>query len=545
MTPESAEEGQSYPFTVLKAKQGIFQGHRGRRIRKYFREYCDHAGIHGLRYIAETKRAPTERFIWGILIIISISACGYMISRIYNKYEKSPVIVSFATKESPIFSIPFPAVTICPISKSNRTKLNYTMVIKKKISKEILPPEIELRAQYMSLVCENGREHFPNNDTFTDDFFVKLDEVPDNLPLRIPVTTNIPCIFMKKVMPCEKLFKPIITDEGICYTFNMLDRNEIFNDNVVHYTNYHKNDEVSKWNIDDGYLDANVTTFPRRALFSGADNALEIMLPQTAENIDYLCVRDVQGYSFTLHTPHTIPNPKKQFYIIPFDTSVVAVVQPRMMTTSQGVKDYDPFDRKCYLARERPLKFFKIYSPENCRLECLANHTLKSCGCVNFFMPRDNETSICSNNKYNCMKKSERRMMKLELSNIMNMTLKKGHDIYCNCMPLCTDLSYDTEQSHTVWDWDEQLRVFQAGMPKKMRKYMKMSKLSVFFKLEHFWTTERNELYGPTDFLANFGGLLGLFTGFSLLSLVEIIYFLTLRIFCNIKKYKEWSGLAE
>lgn len=41
---------------------------------------------------------------------------------------------------------------------------------------------------------------------------------------------------------------------------------------------------------------------------------------------------------------------------------------------------------------------------------------------------------------------------------------------------------------------------------------------------------QRSEVYGYTDFLANCGGLLGLFLGFSILSIVEIIYFLTLRL---------------
>lgn len=69
-----------------------------------------------------------------------------------------------------------------------------------------------------------------------------------------------------------------------------------------------------------------------------------------------------------------------------------------------------------------------------------------------------------------------------------------------------------------------------------------LSSLIIYFKNNQFITSKRHELYGPTDFLGNFGGLLGLFTGFSILSLMEIIYFLTVRIICNIKLYGNWSG---
>lgn len=62
-----------------------------------------------------------------------------------------------------------------------------------------------------------------------------------------------------------------------------------------------------------------------------------------------------------------------------------------------------------------------------------------------------------------------------------------------------------------------------------------------------FLTQERNELYGPTDFWASCGGLLGLFTGFSFMSGLEILYYLTLRFICNIYKFGRnyWSGSEE
>ncbi|RZC37262.1 ASC domain containing protein, partial [Asbolus verrucosus] len=44
--------------------------------------------------------------------------------------------------------------------------------------------------------------------------------------------------------------------------------------------------------------------------------------------------------------------------------------------------------------------------------------------------------------------------------------------------------------------------------------------LFYFFKgAEQFMILERNELYGVSDLISNFGGLLGLFTGFSLITL--------------------------
>lgn len=47
---------------------------------------------------------------------------------------------------------------------------------------------------------------------------------------------------------------------------------------------------------------------------------------------------------------------------------------------------------------------------------------------------------------------------------------------------------------------------------------------------------KREVLFGWVDLLVSFGGIAGLFLGFSLLSGVEIVYYFTLRAFCMLYK---------
>jgi acid-sensing ion channel, other len=49
------------------------------------------------------------------------------------------------------------------------------------------------------------------------------------------------------------------------------------------------------------------------------------------------------------------------------------------------------------------------------------------------------------------------------------------------------------------------------------------------FKDDDFMYSKRRQVYTFTEFLANFGGILGLFMGVSILSFIEIIYFLMFR----------------
>lgn len=89
-----------------------------------------------------------------------------------------------------------------------------------------------------------------------------------------------------------------------------------------------------------------------------------------------------------MHLPNTIPMLKRQYFQVPLDNAVLAVIQPKMMTTSVAVKKFSPIDRECFFPSEKPLKYFKFYNPDNCRFECLTNYTLNYCECVHFYMPR-------------------------------------------------------------------------------------------------------------------------------------------------------------
>ncbi|RZC36788.1 pickpocket protein 28 [Asbolus verrucosus] len=510
-------------------------------VRNYFREYCRCTSIHGFRYFGE-KRTIFERVWWFVIFVICLAACTTSIYAVYKKWERSPVIVTFATRATLIYNIPFPSVTVCPESKSVQKIFNFTKILQKKEENIRLTPLESTRFEYMSLIC-NFRDYldFDYNQTVPDEFY----DVIDSLKPEFEIWD---CHFMGRPTDCDALFIPLITDEGICYTFNMLDRSEVFRDNVIHYQNYHQIPYRStNWSLEHGYAkDAGISTYPKRALLAGATNGLRFKILTPKVDLDYACKDSLQGYKVLLHTAMRMPRPSQQYFRIPLDQSVVGAVQPVMITTSESVKVYNPKKRECYFPSERHLKYFKIYTSLNCMMECLTNYTFDNCGCVNFFMPRENGTQVCGTYNVECMKEAEADMqmknLKRKLNKPKHKRKKKKGKVDCDCMPICADLTYDVETSQTDWDWEKQKKANRKMKQNYSKDNLHMSSLTIFFKSNNFITSQRNELYGPTDFLANFGGLLGLFTGFSVLSLMEILYFLTVRMICNTRLYGYWAG---
>jgi amiloride-sensitive sodium channel len=67
--------------------------------------------------LGERKRHWSERAFWLAAFILAVYGCGNLIINIYNKWQQTPVIVSFAEKSTPVWSVPFPAVTVCKMTE--------------------------------------------------------------------------------------------------------------------------------------------------------------------------------------------------------------------------------------------------------------------------------------------------------------------------------------------------------------------------------------------------------------------------------------------
>lgn len=123
-----------------------------------------------------------------------------------------------------------------------------------------------------------------------------------------------------------------------------------------------------------------------------------------------MCQGPVEGFRVMVHSPQDYPRLLQQFIHLSSDNSMRLAIQPVMIKASDSVRGYQfqrysiilsfflimgskskikssIFRRQCYFSDERPLQYFKRYSQSNCELECFANATLKTCGCVHFSMP--------------------------------------------------------------------------------------------------------------------------------------------------------------
>ena len=64
-----------------------------------------------------------HRVMWTLVFLAGIAFSSFFIAQMWNKWEKSPVLLSVDSNRYPLKNIPFPAVTICNVNKVSKTKL--------------------------------------------------------------------------------------------------------------------------------------------------------------------------------------------------------------------------------------------------------------------------------------------------------------------------------------------------------------------------------------------------------------------------------------
>jgi acid-sensing ion channel, other len=208
---------------------------------------------------------------------------------------------------------------------------------------------------------------------------------------------------MNAKINCTESFEELFTKDALCYTFNGLDMYRMTNKNTS--DNEILNEE---WTIDEGYSPAaSVNAYPRRALGTGTKFGFSMTLRIPSSDVDMTCY---PSYGFhvsivtNFHTYLLLHNncffsDKTQlqlgmptesldfstFVEIGMNESKTFTVIPKIMTTSDELKNYPVNKRKCVFRNERRLKYFNEYTQSNCEIECEVDQILEQCGCVPVF----------------------------------------------------------------------------------------------------------------------------------------------------------------
>lgn len=152
--------------------------------------------------------------------------------------------------------------------------------------------------------------------------------------------------------------------------------------------NVKNNPNTSFWSLEGGYTnEMNEHSYPARVFNARQKSSLVVSLRVNKKDLDNNCNGWVKGFRIYLHLPISPFGVSRKYFQISLQESAKISVKPNLIFTVDGLRSYRPSQRQCFFGSERQLRFFKIYTSENCETECLANFTKQECGCVKFSMP--------------------------------------------------------------------------------------------------------------------------------------------------------------
>ncbi|XP_046741816.1 pickpocket protein 28-like [Diprion similis] len=419
---------------------------------------------------------------------MAVLTAAYYIWNLYQKWIDSPLIISLSPDPVSLVEIPFPSITVCNMNNAKKSEAD-----------RINQGEDNLEKVLLNDICnlENG--------TSTDDLDSESGKWSNVQRFMINVTQ--PCTDMlflcrwhQNTTDCEKIFNPTLTDEGICCNFNAVHRKYLFyNPRDMSDFNVTFPFTSVDWTPEKGYASKTpADSIPWRPY--GAGRHLGLTLVLDAEVSEYYCSSTASiGFKMLLHNPVETPKIADFAFTVEPGKETRIVIRPTITSASRSIIRVPKKKRRCFFTSERSLKYYRTYTQRNCILECEANFTQEICSCVQHYMPKSANTTICGKKDEKCADQA-RLIMELKL--------------------------YDDENTTSL---------FNASQTENI------AVVHLYFVDSQFTAHVKNELFGFTELLSNTGGLLGLFMGFSFLSLVEIIYFITLRLWCRIYRRKSLS----
>ncbi|GJQ86101.1 hypothetical protein Trydic_g15257 [Trypoxylus dichotomus] len=519
-------------------------------IGKYLEECTGKASVHGVQFIGDRKRSVLERVIWLGIWITSVVMCSKYVMQTYEKWESSPVFVTIGTGQMPIHDISFPAVTICPEAKTDIELFSYPAMMDLALSEEENLTETQkTQFEYMTMICNRTSKPISmESDYFDIDVLHFLSNVTPSFN-----ETFISCKFSGEIKDCREIFTPVFTVDGVCYSFNILDHKEMFRETVQQFEDFMQAPKSVCFN--QPYTNSCKNVYPQRASTSGSEAGLEVELGVLSENLDFKCASAMQGYKVILHDPSELPYQSHNHFRLPLDEAVFVSVIPEVLVTKPELKSYAAGQRKCFFEDEKVLERFRLYSQDNCEIECLVYLLNAGLDCIDFYLPHTNATkNVCGPGVLHFIRILEKLLFGFTSNTLdLNFTPEMNHikgiiekfgfleDVleHCECLPSCSSVKYSFETSQTDYFWRSFVDSGNFGSYRSL--------LNIHFKHAQYIPLERKEMFGAMDFIAYCGGLLGLFIGFSFISLIEVFYFLTLRIGCNVRMYgrKLWYGIED
>ena len=428
-----------------------------------FNKWLDDTTVHGVKHVLKGK-SPCRRIFWTMIFFISVVGCMYEIVDRFIFFFGNPTSTTISL-EYGRNGVPFPAVTVCnlnPVKKSfamendltdvlgllyHSSKLNYNQ------TRDILSEcENSMNISNISQTC-SLHDILYQGQTDLKDFIVQCNFGGD-------LSSN-------DYFDCVDQFFPVITNLGLCYTFN-------------------------------GHNDSG-----RYVKAAGERYGLKIVV-NIHQNEYGSSLNGNAGIKMSINSQGSLPDPNEKGIAVPPGRNAFVALRTE--------RTIDNTNKKCQ-SSEHYFKYFPDhdYSISTCKANAYVNYVGETCHCLH---PRAEAAMVsgmeqCTINDTCCLIKSD----------LIYDPISK-----CPERDVCDVTSYQPFVSYAQFPSDSFAQEFSEMFNISVDAiYRDILAVTVYFENVAVTKSETSQSYTSSGLLSDIGGQLGLFLGASVISLLEII----------------------
>ncbi|XP_055914778.1 pickpocket protein 28-like [Eupeodes corollae] len=493
-------------------------------------DFFKNTSLTGFKLLSFLGHSKFLQSIWIPFLLTGVIAGTFITGHCLYYFQLNPTVTYVNSFRHPVSEVPFPGVSICSVNKiSKRAILEYARNISelhKDLDENVLLERFEL---FGGLFDSSG---FDIDNAY--DLQVFLDTTLSIKPgffdiyeLLIKLAPKCEellrkCSWAGKIYPCEELFRREVTPEGFCCLFNYNRLGRKINETFIKY------------------LDV-----------FGKDMGLKVLL-NTSLDDNFYSQRSTTGFIVQIFNsifyPDILTGEMSEFPVSP-NTDVLLPLQINFQITDDEVRNYKVGQRRCYFADELPKEYGMQYSQPECLLKCKLQNIQSLCNCIPFYTPRDfiePPVSYCNLANLECLSRykvtwTSYRPMEdsVESQQEMEYALTCG-----SCQPLCNMLEYEYQLDKS--DFDPENIIFELDdFLHNETQLEDTSLLRIFHATPYCAQYKKQLIYSNNGLLANVGGILGISIGCSLMSLIEIAYYTTIKSFKYLKRLRETRAIGK
>ncbi|XP_071950919.1 acid-sensing ion channel 4-A-like [Antedon mediterranea] len=410
--------------------------------------FSQNTTLHGLNYVTSKESSTARRLAWTVIVTTMMIVFIY-IGIINNvlRYLDRPINTIISMNY--LLDMDFPAVTIC---NYNQWKASI-----------VGPDNIN-----MLFLLSWSTLKYPDQQTLDIINATKRDFDLTDFNMTHQIEDMLMSCSWKNAERCgPRDFRRVVTQWGVCYTFN----------------NPENSSQV------------------RKVKQSGSNYGLSMRLK--VEQEEYIHGDNTgAGIRILVHEQGQIPLVKSLgFSVSPGFESHVGMRHTKVENLPY------PYPSNC---RQKALKFGP-YTAQTCHYECYVDYVIKNCGCRDYRMPGDvricdvYETITCVNNAtFDFILEEER----------------------CSCPTACSTGVYDVRVSSTYWPSSYVTNMYLTPMNVSETEARKnLLDVKIYFEELSFEKVEQIPAYDLLSLLGDIGGYMGLLCGMSLTTIFEFVDF--------------------